>query len=295
MSLTVKISFAIGLVLGIVVVMSVAIFRETDSSYVSQVIEPIEESIIEQPAATPITEELNISAAGAYTLDGTELYSLRADKRWPIASITKLMTAITADKLYLKGEVEDYTLIKITEEMVATEGTSGGLQVGEIFRADALIKAMMLVSSNDAAAALAMHFGEEDFVGEMNEFAAELGMTNTNIVDPTGLSVQNLSTVEDLRRLVKFVWDEQPYIFNISKRSSDTIYDRAHGSRKVLNNINEFADTDGFLGGKTGRTPEAEGNLISIFEISGRADPVIIIVLGTDDRFGETENILMDL
>ncbi len=62
-----------------------------------------------------------------------------------------------------------------------------------------------------------------------------------------------------------------------------------------MNNINVFAGTDEFLGGKTGSTPEAEGNLISIFEVSRGASPVIIIVLGTDDRFGETENILMNL
>lgn len=295
MSLTVKVSFTVGLIFGIVVVLTVAIFRETDSSYISRVEEPIEGDIIDQPATTPITEVLNISAAGAYTLDGSELYSLRADKRWPIASITKLMTAVTADKLYLSGEVEDYELITITEEMVATEGASGGLMVNEIFRADDLVVAMMLVSSNDAAAALAMHYGEEAFVDEMNKFAASLGMIDTNLVDSTGLSVQNLSTVEDLRRLAKFVFEEQPYIFNISRKQSDSIVDRVRGTRKKLNNINTFAGTDEFLGGKTGSTPEAEGNLISIFKVSGRVDPVIIIVLGTDDRFGETENILMNL
>jgi len=295
MSLTVKVSFTVGLIFGIVAVLTVAIFRETDSSYISRVEEPIEGDIIDQPATTPITEVLNISAAGAYTLDGSELYSLRADKRWPIASITKLMTAVTADKLYLSGEVENYELITITEEMVATEGASGGLMVNEIFRADDLVVAMMLVSSNDAAAALAIHYGEEAFVDEMNKFAASLGMIDTNLVDSTGLSVQNLSTVEDLRRLAKFVFEEQPYIFNISRKQSDSIVDRVRSTRKKLSNINTFAGIDEFLGGKTGSTPEAEGNLISIFKVSGRVDPVIIIVLGTDDRFGETENILMNL
>jgi len=295
MSLTVKASFTVGLILGVIVVLFVAIFRETDSSYISPIEEPIEEDIINLPEPTPITEVLNISAAGAYTIDGRELYSLRADKRWPIASITKLMTAVTADKLYLSGEVEDYELITITEEMISTEGTSGDLQVGEIFRADDLVVAMMMVSSNDAAAALAIHYGEDAFMDEMSKFASQLGMIDTNLVDPTGLSVQNLSTVEDLRRLAKFVFEEQTYIFDVSRRQSDSIVDRARGVRKNLININVFAGTDEFLGGKTGSTPEAEGNLISIFEVSGGASPVIIIVLGTDDRFGETENILMNL
>ncbi len=296
MSLTTKISFAIGLMLGVVVVLSIAVFRATDSSYVAQVVVPAEENLLSEPVISPIVQEVSVSASGAYTIDGGELYSFRADKRWPIASITKLMTAVVADKLYLSSSsTAEFEIIKITQEMVATEGNSGGLRAGETFRADDLIKAMMLVSSNDAGAALAMYYGEEAFVREMNTLARELGMTDTTFVDSTGLSVQNLSTIEDLRRLAKYVWEEQSYIFNISQRASDTIHDRTSGLGKRLVSINDFAGREDFLGGKTGSTPEAEGNLLSLFEVPGRAGPVVIIVLGTEDRFGETESILAEL
>lgn len=294
MNLATKISFSVGLVLGIAVVLSIALFRATDSSYVAQIVtEPAEEEIVEQNTSSPIIEEVTVSAAGAYTLGGEKLYGFRTDKRWPIASITKLMTALTADRLYLSEK--PYELIPITGEMVATEGGSGNLKAGEIIRADDLVKAMMLVSSNDAAAALAMHYGEDAFVAEMNRITAELGMTDTSFVDPTGLSVQNLSTVEDLRRLAKYIWEKQPYIFEITQNESGVIYDVAGGTSWRLENINRFSGQSDFLGGKTGTIPEAEGNLVSIFRLSGREEPVIIIVLGTKDRFTETENILNEL
>lgn len=296
MSLTTKISFAVGLMFGVAVVLSIAVFRATDSSYVAQVAVPVEENLMEQSVISPIVQEVSVSASGAYTIGGGELYSFRADKRWPIASITKLMTAAVADKLYLaSSSTRDFEVIKITQEMLATEGGSGGFRVGETFRADDLIKAMMLVSSNDAGAALAMHYGEEAFVHEMNALAMELGMVNTTFVDSTGLSVQNLSTVEDLRRLAKYLWEEQPYIFDISQGMDGTIRDRTSGSGRRLESINDFAGREDFLGGKTGSIPEAEGNLLSLFEVPGRAEPVVIIVLGTEDRFGETESILAEL
>jgi len=294
MSLTAKISFSAGLILGVVIILFIVLFRETDSSYVAQVVtEPTEEEVVEQNTFSPIVQEVTVSAAGAYTMGGQELYNFRADKRWPIASVTKLMTALAADRLYLSEK--PYELIPITEEMVLTEGNSGGLKAGEVMVADDLIKAMMLVSSNDAAAALAIHYGEDAFVDEMNRIAIELGMVNTKLVDPTGLSVQNLSTVEDLRRLVKFIWEEESYIFEITQREGGVITDRAKGSSWRLESINEFSGRSDFLGGKTGSIPEAEGNLVSIFEVSERGEQVIIIVLGTEDRFLETENILNNL
>jgi len=179
--------------------------------------------------------------------------------------------------------------------MVETEGDSGNLGAGEILRADDLIKAMMLVSSNDAAAALAIHYGEEAFVEEMNKTAIELGMTDTSFVDPTGLSVQNLSSVEDVRRLTAYIWERQPYIFEITQNESGVVYDRARGSSRRFSSINEFSGRSDFLGGKTGTIPEAEGNLVSIFRLSNREETVIIVVLGTEDRFEETDKILSEL
>ncbi len=267
------------------------ILARISNSSIVQTDKAFEAPIHEQlPTVTPIIQE-NMSAAGAYIIGGDEVYSYRADKRWPIASITKLMTSLVAANVFKPDDV-----ITITEPMVDTEGISGGLKVGDRYTVGDLTEAMLLVSSNDAAEALAMGYGEEKFIDKMNALAKEIGMTDTLFVDPTGLSIQNLSTVEDLRSLATYIWENNPHIFSITTREKGTILDIKSGKRHKLANINEFAGRDDFLGGKTGHIPEADGNLLSLFTVPGRASPVIIVVLGaSNDRFLETEKILEKL
>jgi len=283
----------VGLTLGIAVILFVSVFTKIDNSgYVAQIAEPAKESdeVPEQVVSAPIVQEVTVSSAGAYTMDGRELYSFRSDKRWPIASITKLMTALVADDLF---DPED--IVVITEEMIVGEGESGGFVVGESVSVEDLLDAMLLISSNDAASAIAIHYGEDAFVEQMNQLASDIGMAGTSYVDPTGLSVQNLSTVEDLRKLTKHIWETEPYIFKITQRETSIIVSLPTGFSRSITNINEFVGRGDFLGGKTGTIPEADQNLVSLFEVPGRAEPVIIIVLGATDRFQETRNILVDL
>ncbi len=228
--------------------------------------------------------DIQVSAAGAYGEGGKEAFGSRTEKRWPIASLTKLMTALVAFENIPEGEV-----IIITEEAVLTEGVSGSFTAGEKFKLNDLVKAMMLASSNDAASAIAIHFGEADFIEAMNEKAKELGMTDTSFIDPTGLSSRNQSTVIDLLRLTEYVRTIEPEILAMSKKLKDTIMEVKTGKRRTIVNINIFAGRSDFLGGKTGSTQEAGGNLISVFKVAG--EPKIIIVLGAEDRFAETEKI----
>ncbi|MBI2010733.1 MAG: D-alanyl-D-alanine carboxypeptidase [Candidatus Colwellbacteria bacterium] len=239
--------------------------------------------------SAPVIEQVELNAAAAYLLDGKTLYEFRADKRWPIASVTKLMTAFVARELMFEDEV-----IVITPEAVAATGAAGGFSAYETYRLSELEKAMLTVSSNDAALAITLHWGEADFVKEMNRQAAILGMNETNFSDSTGISLQNRSTALDLFRLVKFIWEEEPEIFEITRRPSVAITDEL-GRSRILKNINIFAGRADFLGGKTGSLPEAHGNLVSIFSLPNQTSPVIIVVLGAADRFEETKEILAKL
>jgi len=241
---------------------------------------------LSSPPVAPVVEQVELNAAGAYLLDGKPLYEFRTDKRWPIASVTKLMTALVARELLSPGEV-----IVITPEAVAAEGAAGGFSAYEKYRLSELEEAVLAVSSNDAAFAIAAHYGETDFIREMNRMAALLGMNETNFSDPTGISLQNRSTATDLFRLVKFIWEEEPGIFEITRQPSVVITDEL-GRSRTLANINIFAGRADFLGGKTGSLPEAHGNLVSIFKLPDETSPVVIVVLGAGDRFEETENIL---
>lgn len=289
MKKTIKTSFAIGLVVGILAMLFFFAARQPEDS--TPAAEAMNGAIFQADTPTPLptAEEVRVSAAGAYTITGDELYSFRADKRWPIASITKLLTALIAYEEFGEDDV-----VPITKEAVATEGESG-FREGEMYTVGDLVEAMLLISSNDAATALAMHYNSQElFVKKMNERAAELGMTDTSLADPTGLSFQNLSTVEDLRKLALYIWENEPQIFRITRRESGTLLEVKSGKRRTIQNINIFAGREDFLGGKTGHIPEADQNLLSIFALPNR-EPVVIIVLGAADRFQETENILRNL
>ncbi len=238
---------------------------------------------------TPETEitpsiDVQVSAAGAFAESGKQIFGWEVEKRWPIASLTKLMTATVALE-----NIPVNDIITITEENVKQEGSSGNFIAGEKFKLNDLIKAMILVSSNDAASALATHFSEEKFMAAMNEKAEELGMNNTYFADSTGLSSKNQSTVSDLVKLTEYIYGTNPQILSVAKKYKDTIVEIKTGKRRTIVNINPLAGGADFLGGKTGSTPEAGGNLISLFNIGGATKT--IIVLGAQDRFAETEKI----
>lgn len=242
--------------------------------------EAVDENVPKQPAV----------AAGAYLVSGKRLSGWKTDKRWPVASVTKLLSAHVAET-----NLEPTDRVALSEEAVATEGDAGLFQVGDTFQVRDLVKAMLMVSSNDAATALADHYGREKFVVEMNAVASRAGMSNSYFVEPTGLSVQNQATVEDLIKLAEYILQENPKLLDISKQSTDLIVDSNTGAIRQLTNINWFAGRADFIGGKTGRLPEADGNLLSVFAVPGFSEPVVIVVLGSKDRFGETQEILNKL
>lgn len=226
-----------------------------------------------------ILPEISVAAALSEDLkSGKRFLEKDGYRHWPLASLTKLMTAIVAvEKIGLgKSVVFD-------EETVATEGIGGGWQAGDRATVSELIQTMVVVSSNDAAEALAKFYGRPEFLEEMAAKARELGMSETVFVDPSGLSITNQSTIEDVRQLVRYVFSRHPQILEWSRQPEIEIL-----GRKLLN-INKFAGRPEWLGGKTGFLDEAGGNLVSIFEYQNR--PILIIIFGADDRFVETEKI----
>lgn len=231
---------------------------------------------------------VTVNAVAALALDletGKEFFSLNKEKRWPIASITKLMTSVlTIENI---GKQKD---VLFNESAVAAEGDAGNFAAGELYKAGDLLKAMMLVSSNDAAEALAEFYGRQQFIQDMNTKAQIIQMRDTVFGDPTGLSVLNQSTPIDLWKLSEYIFRNHKEVFDISRKGSEAVTELRSRKTKTLVNINLFAERPDFLGGKTGYIEEAQQNLISFFLINKR--PVLIIVLGAEDRFLETEKIL---
>jgi D-alanyl-D-alanine carboxypeptidase len=211
-------------------------------------------------------------------------FELNPEKRWPIASLTKLMTGvITAEKIGFDKK------ITISAKAVSTEGTAGNLEAGEIYKSRDLIKAMLVSSSNDAAAAIIENFDEKEFIDEMQKKAAELKMFQTSYLEPTGLSYINQSTSNDLARLANYIRQNHRELLEISRQRETTITDLKTKKQKTLLSVNRFAGQPDFIGGKTGFIEESGRNLIALFEINGKT--VLSIVLGAEDSFKETEKV----
>jgi len=158
-----------------------------------------------------------------------------------------------------------------------------GFAVGETFTSGDLIRAMLTVSHNQAAIALAESYGQKEFVDLMQQRAGDLGMANTSFFDPVGLSSLNQSSAADVERLVRYIITNHQDLLVMTRQTETAV------NGKILKNINRFAGRPDFIGGKTGYTDAANGNLVSLFNY--RNQPLLIIVMGADDRFGETEKI----
>jgi D-alanyl-D-alanine endopeptidase (penicillin-binding protein 7) len=238
---------------------------------------------------------LNVRSAGVYDLQGSALWVWNEDVQWPIASVTKIMTAVIANESIPRDKKIEITTAaqKPLRENVAVPT----FNIGDILNEHDLVKAMFTVSSNDAAEALAKNYGYDSFIKLMNDRARALGMSNTFFVDASGLSLQNVSTIDDLAKLVRFAWDRDPELFATSRAVTNTVtlYNSATTSSVSLSNINLFAGNKAFLGGKTGGLPEAGENLVSIFMTVSKREPVIVIVLGANDRYETTRSILNEL
>ena len=214
---------------------------------------------------------------------GTVYVGTNADMRWPLASVTKLMTAsLVVDDLNLAQKVT------IPSDAIAADPSQQFLSAGETFTVSDLLHILLLPSSNVAAESLADYYGRTRFIAQMNARAASWGMTNTHYDDPSGLSASNQSTPNDLLKLAQKISADYPQILAITRTPQITVTDLSSGKAISVRSINDFAGRADFIGGKTGYTDEANGNLLSIFKYKNH--PVLVLVMGTSDdqRFDNT-------
>lgn len=221
--------------------------------------------------------------------DGSILLKKEMEKKLPIASVTKLMTAIA-----VLENLNSEEKIKINQTAIDTEGWAGKLIVGEEFLAIDLLRIMLVASSNDAAAAFAEHFEKKNLnlIDIMNEKAKMLGMTNTSFDNSSGLDAQNhYSTAADLARLGIYAANNQIIAKIISQKSVSVLSDNINTLHNALStNQLLHQNTPEVIGGKTGYTKEAQGCILSVLNINGRK--IVSVVLGSEDRFEETKQII---
>jgi D-alanyl-D-alanine carboxypeptidase len=227
----------------------------------------------------------------ANLLTGERYIQFNTDKVFPIASVSKLYTALVVHHL-----LDPDMSITITKEMLDAYGEAGNLMIDEKFTPDELLHFLLLVSSNDAAEAFAYSFGYEKFIENMNAFAIEIGMKNTSFKDASGLSSGNVSTVNDLFKMAQYLYRSEPDILRISKTPEFNIATTTdHGAHKLVN-IDPFVTYTEFIGGKTGRTIEAKESMVTLYnkKVGDMEYPIAVILLRSElgEREMNTEKLI---
>ncbi|MBQ3158399.1 MAG: D-alanyl-D-alanine carboxypeptidase, partial [Clostridia bacterium] len=206
-------------------------------------------------------EEVPLTSAKAMALiekkSGRILYSFNEEERLPMASTTKIITAIYA----IENNSDLDKIIEIPKEATNIEGTSIGLKVGEHLTIRELLYGLMLRSGNDAAVALAIATcgSEEKFVESVNEFLKDKGFNNTRLKNPHGLpSEDHFTTASDLAKITAYALSNTTFAeivstkkIKISNELKSKFSRDLVNKNKLLNNY-EFAD-----GVKTGYTRKA--------------------------------------
>lgn len=221
------------------------------------------------------------------------LFQKNKDEVLPIASLTKIMTAIIVLENYNLEEI-----IKVSKNSVLTLGDKGGLIRGEELKVEDLLHIMLIESSNDAAMSLAndnSRLNYDEFINLMNTKSAELGLKHTKFFDPIGLNSKNESTAYELALLTKYTL-EFPLLWDILEIPETAIYSIDNKFIHNLANTNELLKKIPFLkGGKTGYTNDAGGCMLTIFDVwdsSGSDNYLITVVLGSEEREDDTERLI---
>lgn len=249
---------------------------------------------VSQDVARPQLMQADVSVdAKSYLVadlqTGKMLAGKRIDSQLPIASITKLMTAVVAREMY-----GDQTRIDITESAAATYGNSGNLSAGDSLPLSTLYYPLLLSSSNDAATALAEHSGGKQFISQMNRKALAIGMQKARFADASGLSANNVASAKDLLALAEYIYNQHSFIFSITTQAQKTVPEAPRDESAIYVNNHPLHSQPGFIGGKNGYTDKAQHTLMSVFQVSknNQSRPVAVIVLGSDKHVEDSQNLL---
>lgn len=259
------------------------------------------------------------AAIAADLLSGKVLYEKNPITRLPIASLTKLVTA-----LVVADEVKNFDdKVTVSVNAVKTIGDSGKLAVQEKISVKNLMYLMLVSSSNDAAMALAEYVGGGinngnngekdnngdfdskigDFVKLLNNKTKSLALDNTNFSNPAGLDEkENYSTAQDIVKIIRYIFNDsdanenglggKKIIRDIIKTDQITVYSDDKKIAHYLKSTNKLLSViPNILGGKTGYTDEAGESLVLIVSDSSGRHSIVTVVLNAEDRFEQTKKL----
>ena len=241
--------------------------------------------------------EINIplSASGAVIMDmesGQVVFGKQAETKRPMASITKLMTA-----LIIAEDSDLDEVLVVPKEIDKVVGNKAYLSEGKRFTVADMLSALLISSANDAATVLAIHHSGSvpAFVGVMNERARQLGLTSTSYSDPIGLDhAEQYSSPKEIASLTKYVM-QNPEIANRMGKRWTRIYSTDGSEEIILNHTHAMMhdSTSPVTAGKTGTTEAARQCLVSVFSHEGRE--YIVVLLYSGERYRDMQTILDEM
>lgn len=234
----------------------------------------------------------DISAEAGVVYDMTTnqlLFAKSATKRLPMASLTKIMTAIVS----LEHPRDDDSYIVSQQALVGED--SMGLSVGEKLTLSDLLYGLILNSGNDAAETLATNFptGRDGFITAMNEKVATLGLSDTHFSNPTGLQGDGdqYTTPRDLLVMTRYALVHFALFRDVAATFDYTIpAANAHKAYYLENETNLITSYPGVKGVKTGYTPEAGLCLVTYLDYGGHQ--ILGVILNSSDRRDDMKDLL---
>lgn len=262
--------------------------------------------VVDTTATTTIQNQFNntvITARAAFVWDVKEqraLFSKNADESLPLASVTKLMTALVSYEL-----LDGTDTVSISQTAIKTSGDSG-LKSGEKFTAQDLTDLTLIESSNDGATALSEAAGAatkvhgdptQTFIAAMNLRAQQLGLSSMRFNNVTGLDVSKTvagayGSARNVAFLMEYIITHYPDVLALTKMDMKKI-DNTEGQYHLAKNTNTVVDKlEGLIASKTGYTDLAGGNLVVAFD-AGLNHPIVVAVLGSTEngRFDDALNL----
>ena len=245
------------------------------------------------PTSLISTSQLKVEAAPSYkgmcvlANDNKVLYEYNKDVKLPMASTTKIITAIVT----LENCDDLDKLITVADESVGIEGTSIYLRKNEQISIRNLLYGLILASGNDAATALAYEIGgsEEKFVEMMNDFVKRLGLTNTQLKNPHGLDADgHYTSAYDLAAITNYALNNETFLEIVSTKTK--VLNEGEPNVRYLRNKNKLLfSEEGCIGVKTGFTDNAGRCLVNACERDGMR--VVSVVLNCGPMFEECDRL----
>jgi D-alanyl-D-alanine carboxypeptidase (penicillin-binding protein 5/6) len=239
---------------------------------------------------------IELQARAAYVFDsqtGKPLFAKNESSSLPLASLTKIMTAVTAAELAPAS-----TIVTIDPESLSQDGDSG-LLVNERWQLSKLLQYTLVASSNDGAAAIAHSLGStQSFVDYMNFKAKKLNLTTMHFNNPSGLDQSQTEagaygSAEDVAHLLAYAISRDRDIIEPTRYPTFEVSSMDNVRHVALNTDSIAGKIPSLIAGKTGYTDLAGGNLAIVFD-AGLQHPVVVVVLGStyDGRFQDVQKLV---